>query len=58
MADEAFEKVQQQMKSAFAELKTATDPARRRMLLREMSQLLADAQRISSQPPKVRNKDS
>jgi hypothetical protein len=57
MADEAFEKVQQQMKSALAELKTA-DPARRRMLLREMSQLLAEAQRISSQPPTVRNKDS
>jgi hypothetical protein len=33
-------------------LKNENDPDRRRTLLKEMSGLLAEAQRISNQPPK------
>jgi hypothetical protein len=36
-----------------SELKNATDPERRKTLLREMSRLLAEAQRISGLPPKM-----
>jgi hypothetical protein len=52
MADDGFKEVQQQLEAAASELKNANDPKRRRILLREMSRLLAEAQRISSQPPK------
>jgi hypothetical protein len=55
MADDGFNEVQEQLEAAASELKTANDPDRRRMLLREMSRLLAEAERISSQPPKMRN---
>jgi len=55
MADDSFKEVQQQLETAASELKTANDPERRRTLLREMSRLLAEAERISSQPPKMRN---
>jgi hypothetical protein len=57
MPDDGFAAVQRQLEERLAELKTCTDPARRRVLFREMSQLLADAQRISSQPPRVRKAD-
>jgi hypothetical protein len=40
MSDDGFEKVQQQMESTLAELKVATDPIQRRMLLGRMSWLL------------------
>jgi len=53
MANDDFAKVQQQLETAASELKTANDPERRRILLREMSRLLAEAQRISSQPLKM-----
>ena len=53
MADDGFNEVQQQLETAASELKTANDPERRRILLREMSRLLADAERISSQPGKI-----
>jgi hypothetical protein len=53
MADDGFNEVQQQLEAAASELKTATDPDRRRKLLREMSRLVAEAERISSQPPKM-----
>jgi hypothetical protein len=53
MADDGFNEVQQQLEVAASELKTANDPERRRILLREMSRLLAEAQRISSQPPEA-----
>jgi hypothetical protein len=39
-----------------AELKTANNPDRRRTLLREMSRLVAEAERISSLPPNVSRK--
>jgi hypothetical protein len=53
MADDGFDEVQRQLEAAASELKTATDPNRRRTLLKEMSRLIAEAQRISSQPPKI-----
>jgi hypothetical protein len=54
MAHHGFNEVQQQLEAAASELKTANDPAeRRRILLREMSRLLAEAERISSQPAKI-----
>jgi hypothetical protein len=56
MAKDDFAEVQQQLEATASELKTATDPERRRKLLREMSRLLADAERISSQPPKMSHK--
>ena len=52
MADDGFNEVQQQLETAASELTNANDPERRRILLREMSRLLAEAQRIISQPPK------
>ena len=53
MADDGFNEVQQQLEAAASELKTVNDPERRRILLREMSRLLAEAERISSQPAKI-----
>jgi hypothetical protein len=53
MADDGFNEVQQQLEAAASELKTANDPERRRILLREMSRLLAEAERISSRPAKI-----
>jgi len=55
MADDGFNEVQQQLEAAASELRTANDPERRRILLREMSRLLIEAERISSQPAKMRN---
>jgi hypothetical protein len=54
MAKDGFTEVQQKLEATASELKTANDPIRRRTLLREMSCLLAQAERISSQPPKIR----
>jgi hypothetical protein len=53
MGDDGFNEVQQQLEAAASELKTATDPDCRRKLLREMSRLVREAERISSQPPKT-----
>jgi hypothetical protein len=55
MTDDGFNEVQQQLEAAASELKTATDPDRRRKLLREMSRLVGEAERISNQPPKISN---
>jgi len=52
MATDDFYEVQQQLEATASEQKTADDPDRRRTLLREMSRLVAEAERISSQPPK------
>jgi hypothetical protein len=52
MAEDSFAEVQRQLEAIASELKTATEPKRRRTLLREMSRLVAEAERISSQPPK------
>jgi hypothetical protein len=56
MADDGFNKVQRQLEAAASELKTAKDPERRRVLLREMSRLVGEAERISRQPPKMTHK--
>jgi hypothetical protein len=58
MTDDGFEKVRQQLEQTVAELKVNNNPARRRVLLKEMSRLVMEAQRISSQPPVVRNTDN
>jgi len=51
-----FNEVQRQLEATASELKTANDPDRRRTLLRELNRLLAEAERISSQPPKMSHK--
>ena len=53
MADDGFNEVQQQLEATASELKTANDADRRRKLLREMSRLVGEAERISNQPPKT-----
>jgi hypothetical protein len=55
MAKDDFAEIQRKLEAITLELKTANDPDRRRTLLREMSRLVAEAERISSQPPKMRN---
>jgi hypothetical protein len=52
MANDDFAKIQQQLEATALELKNATNPERRRTLLREMGRLVAQAERISSQSPK------
>jgi hypothetical protein len=54
MANDDFAEVQRKLEATASELKTANDPDRRRTLLREMSRLAAEAERISSQPPKMK----
>jgi hypothetical protein len=54
MADDGFAEVQQKLEETLAELKLATDPDKRRMLLGRMSWLLVKAEGISAQPPIVR----
>ena len=56
MANDDFAEVQRKLEAIASELKTATDPAQRRELLRVMSRLVAEAERISSQPPKMLHK--
>jgi uncharacterized tellurite resistance protein B-like protein len=52
MAKDDFVEIQRKLEAITSELKTANDPQRRRTLLREMSRLVAVAERISSEPPK------
>jgi len=56
MANDDFAEVQRQLEATASELKTAMDPKRRRTLLREMSRLVAEAERISSHPPQMSHK--
>jgi hypothetical protein len=56
MATDDFAEAQRQLEATVLELKTTTDPDRKRMLLREMSRLVAEAERISTQPPKMSHK--
>jgi hypothetical protein len=56
MADDGFNEVQRKLETIASELKTAADPGQRRELLRVMSRLVAEAERISSQPPKMSHK--
>ena len=50
LVQNSFADVQRQLEETVSKLKTVRDPDRRRTLLREMRRLLAEAQRISSQP--------
>jgi hypothetical protein len=52
MAKDGFTEVQQKLEAIALELKDENDADRRRSLLKEMSRLLAEAQRISTKPPK------
>jgi hypothetical protein len=56
MPSDDFAEIQRKLEAVALELKTATDPQRRRTLLREMNRLVAEAERISSQPPKMSHK--
>jgi len=56
MAKDGFTDVQQKLEEIALELKNENDPDRRKTLLKEMSQLLAEAQRISGLPPKMGHK--
>ena len=53
MAEDSFDEVRRKLEEIVSKLKIATDPNLRRTLLREMSTLLAEAQRISIKPPKI-----
>ena len=53
MAKGDFAEVQRKPEATASELKNSSDPERRRILLREMNRLVAEAERISSQPPKM-----
>jgi hypothetical protein len=50
LVQNSFADVQRQLEETVSKLKTVRDPDRRRTLLREMRRLLAEAERISSQP--------
>ncbi len=56
MAQNDFAEVSRQLEEIASELKTSTDRERRRILLREMSRLVAEAERIGNQPPKMSHK--
>ena len=56
MPYDGFAEVQRQLEAITLELKTENDPDRRRTLLREMSRLVGEAERISGQPPKMSHK--
>jgi hypothetical protein len=53
MPTDGFAEVQRKLEAIASELKTTTGPEQRRELLRVMSRLVAEAERISSQPPKM-----
>jgi len=55
MPKDDFAKVQQQLETIASELKTATHSDRRKTLLREMRRLVAEAERITANPPKMGN---
>jgi hypothetical protein len=55
MAKDDFAEIQRKLEAITSELKTANDPDRRRTLLREMSRLVAEAERVSSEPPKIKS---
>jgi len=56
MAKDGFTDVQQKLEAIGLELKNENDADRRRTLLKEMSRLLAEAQRISGLPTKTDHK--
>jgi hypothetical protein len=56
MAKDDFVEVQRKLEAIASELKTATGTEQRRELLRVMSRLVAEAERISGQPLKLGHK--
>ena len=56
MANDVFAEIQPKLEAITLELKTANDPDRRKTLLKEMSRLLAEAERISGLPPTMSHK--
>lgn len=56
MPNDDFAEGQRKLEAVTLELKTVTDPERRRTLLREMSRLVGETQRISGQPPAIKRK--
>jgi hypothetical protein len=54
MANDDFAEVQRKLEAIASELKTARGPEQRRELLRVMSRLVAEAERISCQPPTIK----
>lgn len=56
MAQNDFAEVSRQLEEIASELKTVTDPDRRKTLLREMSRAVVEAERIGGQPPKMNRK--
>jgi hypothetical protein len=53
MTNDGFAEIHRKLETITLEIKTVNDPERRRTLLREMSRLFAEAERISSQLPKM-----
>jgi hypothetical protein len=53
MAEDDFNEIQRKLEAITSELKIATDPGQRRELLRVMSRLVVEAERISGQLPKT-----
>jgi hypothetical protein len=56
MSNDGFAEVQRKLEAIASELKTAKGPEQRRELLRVMSRLVAEAERISRQPLEVGHK--
>jgi hypothetical protein len=54
LVEKKFEELRQELELTLAKLKAATEPERRRVLLREMSRLLAEDDRILQPPKKIR----
>lgn len=50
MPNDGFAEIQRKLEAITSELKNTTDPEQRRELLRVMSRLVAEAERISGQP--------
>jgi hypothetical protein len=51
-----YPEIQRKLEAVTLELKTVNDSDRRRLLLREMSRLVGEAERTSGQPPKMSHK--
>ena len=52
MTDNRFEELQRDLEQTLVKLKAETEPEQRRVLLREMSRLLAESDRILQTPKK------
>jgi|HubBroStandDraft_6_1064221.scaffolds.fasta_scaffold4723760_1 hypothetical protein len=52
MTENRFEELQRDLEQTLVKLKAETEPEKRRVLLREMSRLLAESDRILQTPKK------